>query len=285
MSMFRAEPKRLLGPSLGLHMSLALSSVLLASGCAAGASSGTSTSTPPTTSIVTSIGVIPVVATVIEGSSQNFTADVYDQYGKAMNGVVLSWQDASETIASSTGYASTLDGIKCGTTNLYAVAPNGVSGSATVVVTSTTDFNCLPPPPNQTLTSSGALFVSLTCNGATGTEATPLMLALGSSVQCVVTLPKGYIVNGQCADGSVKQPQGTSCISEPGWTSDNSGTASITSNTAKNNSFLTATLSDTAAGVTLVYASGNWAQYNSAGTSSPTSQGTFYSNSIYSQVQ
>ena len=252
------------------------------SGCAAGTSGGGSFSAAST---VTYITVTPGTATISEGSSQVLTATVLDQNHNAMAGVDLSWQDMSEMIGNCvqgtgchSGYTATVNGVACGTSNVAAVAPNGISGSVVLTVTSTTDFNCLPSPPTQTLTSGGTNFVNITCGGVAATKASPIDVATGSTMQCVGTVPAGWNGgNQQCANGTVSQVQGTFCIWPTNWVSDNPSASSV----SQNSSIWTATLTGANAGVTYVYLTGDWAEYASPGTSTPTQKGTFTSNAVY----
>jgi DNA/RNA endonuclease G (NUC1) len=81
-----------------------------------------------------SVTVAPVSDTAMVGSTQAFTAKAFDASGQEIAGVVFTWASSNPGVAtvSGSGVATALTG---GTTTITATTPNGVSGTASLLVT------------------------------------------------------------------------------------------------------------------------------------------------------
>jgi DNA/RNA endonuclease G (NUC1) len=90
---------------------------------------------------VASVSVTPESATVVEGGTRKFTATAKDSTGQPISGVVLTWTSGNPVIVTVDG-SGLATGITAGTATVMATAPNGVFGTAVVVVDT-------PPPPPQ----------------------------------------------------------------------------------------------------------------------------------------
>ena len=142
----------------------AISSTGLASGIAAGSTQITasaqgveSNSTVLTVSrpvsVLNSISVSPVSASIQAGSTQQFIAVGYDQYGNAMSGITFGWSSSDTNVASVTAVNSegqtvgVATAVAAGSTQVTASA-NGVKADVSLVVTAPP-----PPPPPPAVTT------------------------------------------------------------------------------------------------------------------------------------
>jgi DNA/RNA endonuclease G (NUC1) len=100
-------------------------------GWSAGPNSFRSCNTNEFPTAVASVTVSPAAATIVRGSSQQFTATAYDASGEPLPNVTLSWQSSAPTIAqvNTSGVAT---GLLPGDTEISASAANGVSAKATL---------------------------------------------------------------------------------------------------------------------------------------------------------
>ncbi|HEX3478734.1 MAG TPA: DNA/RNA non-specific endonuclease [Kofleriaceae bacterium] len=90
--------------------------------------------TTPPPPVVASVTVTPATATVVVGATQTFTAAAFDAAQQPITGVTFTWSTSDATIATvNAGGVAT--GVAAGTATITAVAPNGVSGSASLQVT------------------------------------------------------------------------------------------------------------------------------------------------------
>ena len=132
-------------------------SIVAADGSVKGQAS-VSVSGGTTTGAPASVTVSPSSASVSVGSSQQFTATVYDAIGNALSGQTLSWTSSNPAIATvgnRTGLETTL---LTGTTTITAT-DGSVSGTATLTV------SVLPPPPSSgTWPEEPAGFTDMTDN-------------------------------------------------------------------------------------------------------------------------
>lgn len=89
----------------------------------------------PPAAVVASVGVTPAAASVVQGASQQFTATAFDAGNQPIPGATLTWSvsDAALASVSTSGLAT---GAAPGDVQIIARAANGVSGSATLTVTS-----------------------------------------------------------------------------------------------------------------------------------------------------
>jgi DNA/RNA endonuclease G (NUC1) len=96
---------------------------------------------PPPPAEVASVTVTPATATVVQGTSQAFTATAFDAANQPIGGVSFTWSSSALAIASvNAGGLAT--GIAPGDADIAATAPNGVSGSGQLHVNA-------PPPPTD----------------------------------------------------------------------------------------------------------------------------------------
>lgn len=95
------------------------------------------TSTPP--AVVASVVVTPATPSIVVGNTGTFVANAFDASNQPVAGVTFTWSSGTTTTATinSNGTATA---VAAGTSVITAIAPNGVSGTATLTVTD-------PPPP------------------------------------------------------------------------------------------------------------------------------------------
>ena len=104
--------------------------------CSAG---GTSVTTEPPTPVVTTVAVVPATASLQVGATQSLTATVKDQFGKVMNGQLVTWSTNNAGTASVDG-AGVVMGIAAGSVTISAASAEK-TGTSVVTVTA------VPPPP------------------------------------------------------------------------------------------------------------------------------------------
>lgn len=104
-------------------------------------------------SVLTSITVLPGTGSIQAGSTQEFSAVGYDQYGNVMSGLTFAWSSSNANVASVAAVNSegVTDGVATGLaagSSQITASVNGVSASASLTVTAPP-----PPPPPPTVTT------------------------------------------------------------------------------------------------------------------------------------
>jgi DNA/RNA endonuclease G (NUC1)/PKD repeat protein len=85
--------------------------------------------------VVDHVGVAPATATVVVNATTTLVATAYDASNQPLPGVTFTWSSGSEAVAT-VNTTGVVTGKAVGTATITAAAPNGVSGSASVTVTS-----------------------------------------------------------------------------------------------------------------------------------------------------
>lgn len=150
-----------------------------------GGISGTATLTINAVPVLTTINVTPATSLIASGTTQQFTATTFDQFGSPIAAQVtwLSSNQLVATIHAGTGLAA---GLSVGTSTIMAT--NGaLSGSALLTVDFTTLSPVITPIPQQSATSGTMLtFTAAATNPNNGM----LMYSLGANA------PAGASING-----------------------------------------------------------------------------------------
>jgi hypothetical protein len=137
----------------GLASGVAVGTVQITASASGVSSSPASLTVSKPASVLSSITVSPASASIQAGSTQEFGAVGFDQYGNPMSGIVFTWSSSNPNIASVTAVNSegkndgVAAGIAAGSTQI-TVSANGVSAAVPLTVTAAP-----PPPPPPVVTS------------------------------------------------------------------------------------------------------------------------------------
>ena len=97
--------------------------------------------TSPAFAQVASVSVAPANASINVGSNFNFSASAIDASGLPQPGVVYAWS-SSDPVVATVNASGQAQGLAPGEATIFATAPNGVQGTATLRVSAVV----LPPP-------------------------------------------------------------------------------------------------------------------------------------------
>jgi DNA/RNA endonuclease G (NUC1)/PKD repeat protein len=89
---------------------------------------------PPPPAEVASVTVTPATATIVQGSTQSFTATAYDSAGQPIPGVTFAWTSTAAAVASVNPTTGLATGLAPGDAEIIAAAPNGVADTASLHV-------------------------------------------------------------------------------------------------------------------------------------------------------